>query len=141
MSVLDRVLSSPRWEHFYKRTSCETLIRVGSDHCPLLITTDDHKFKQQHCFRFEMAWLTQEGFRERVTNSWPERGDKNVQDFWRDLKADTRRFCKGWDANRNSGIKREKRIFLSEVKEMDKMEEDNASTQHNGRKDMVWKDN
>jgi endonuclease/exonuclease/phosphatase (EEP) superfamily protein YafD len=37
MSVLDRVLVSPRWEQFYKRSSCETLTRVGSDHCPLLL--------------------------------------------------------------------------------------------------------
>jgi hypothetical protein len=94
MSVLDRVLMSPSWEQFYKRSSCETLTRVGSDHCPLLVITEDHRFKQHHYFRFEMAWLTQEGFRERVVANWPERGGKNVQDFWRELKTDTRRFCK-----------------------------------------------
>jgi endonuclease/exonuclease/phosphatase (EEP) superfamily protein YafD len=58
MSMLDRVLMSLSWEKFYKRSSCETLTRVGSDHCPLLVCTDDHRFKQQHIFRFEMAWLT-----------------------------------------------------------------------------------
>jgi hypothetical protein len=58
------------------------------------VITEDHRFKQHHYFRFEMAWLTQEGFRERVVANWPERGGKNVQDFWRELKTDTRRFCK-----------------------------------------------
>jgi hypothetical protein len=109
MSVLDRVLMSPSWEQFYKRSSCETLTRVGSDHCPLLVCTDDHRFKQQHIFRFEMAWLTQEGFRERVVSSWPERGSKKVQDYWRELKYVTRRFCKGWGANINSQIKKDKK--------------------------------
>jgi hypothetical protein len=48
-------LMSPCWEPFYKRSSCETLTRVGSDHCLFLVIIDDHKFKQQHCFKFEMA--------------------------------------------------------------------------------------
>jgi hypothetical protein len=117
---------SPTWEQFYKRSSCETLTRVGSDHCPLLVLTDDHRFKQQHCFRFEMAWLTQEGFRERVVASWPERRDKNVQDYWRELKADTRKFCKGWGANINSQIKRDKKLLLDKLERMDKMEEENG---------------
>jgi hypothetical protein len=45
MSVLDRVLVCTRWDHFYKRVSCETLTRVGSDHCLLLVTSDDHRFQ------------------------------------------------------------------------------------------------
>jgi hypothetical protein len=126
MSVLDRVLMSPTWEHFYKRSSCDTLTRVGSDHCPLLVLTDDHRFKQQQCFRFEMAWLTQEGFRERVVASWPERRGKNIQDYWRELKAETRKFCKGWGANINSQIKREKKLLLDELKRMDRLEEENG---------------
>jgi exonuclease III len=45
MSVLDRVLVCPRWEQWYRKASCETLTRVGSDHCPILVNTDDHRFK------------------------------------------------------------------------------------------------
>jgi hypothetical protein len=56
-----------------------------------------------------MAWLTQEGFRERLVSSWPERGSKKVQDYWRELKYFTRRFCKGWRANINSQIKKDKK--------------------------------
>jgi hypothetical protein len=106
MSVLDRVLVCTRWDQFYKRASCETLSRVGSDHCLLLVNSDDHRFQQHHCFRFDMAWMTQEGFKERVTTSWPERGEKPIQDYWRDLKTSTRKFCKGWGANTNSQIKK-----------------------------------
>jgi endonuclease/exonuclease/phosphatase family metal-dependent hydrolase len=39
MSVLDRVLVCPRWEHWYRKASCETLTRVGSDHYPILVNT------------------------------------------------------------------------------------------------------
>jgi hypothetical protein len=83
MSVLDRVLTCTRWDQFYKKASCETLTRVGSDHCPIIVNTDDHMFQQQHGFCLEMAWLSQGGFREQVVASWPERGDSKVQDFWK----------------------------------------------------------
>jgi exonuclease III len=66
MSVLDRVLVCPRWEKFYRKAFCESLTRVGSDHSPIIVNTEDHRFKQQHNFRFEMAWLTQEGFRDTI---------------------------------------------------------------------------
>jgi hypothetical protein len=42
-------------------------------------------------------------------SNWPERGSKKVQDYWRELKSDTRRFCKGWGANINSQIKKDKK--------------------------------
>jgi hypothetical protein len=80
MSVLERVLICPRWDQFYKRVLCESTTRVGSYHCPLVVNIDDHKFKQQHSFSFEMAWLTQEGFRESLMANLPNRGGKNIQD-------------------------------------------------------------
>jgi hypothetical protein len=47
-----------------------------------------------------------------------ERGEI-VQDYWRDMKAATRKFCKGWGANVNSQIKREKRDLLKKLQDMD----------------------
>jgi hypothetical protein len=47
----------------------------------------------------------------------------NIQDFWRELKADTRKFCKGWGANINIQKKKEKRLLLDKLKVMDKREE------------------
>jgi hypothetical protein len=44
MSVLDRVLMFPRWDMTYKRASCESLTRVGLDHYPVLVKTDDQHF-------------------------------------------------------------------------------------------------
>jgi hypothetical protein len=119
MSVLDRVLISSGWDMFYKRASCETLTRVGSYQCPLLMNSYDHHF-QQHCFRFEMAWMLQRGFKEMALASWPERGEKTVQDHWRDVKATTRNFCKGWGANVNSQMKKDKKDLLSKLEEMDR---------------------
>jgi hypothetical protein len=60
--------------------------------------------------------VTQEGSREQVVASWPERAECRVQYFWIELKASTRRFCKGWGPNINSQIKREKKICLANLK-------------------------
>jgi hypothetical protein len=119
MSVLDRVFTCTRWDHFYKKASCETLTRVGSDHCPNVVNTDDHRFQQKHGFHFEMPWLLQREFREQVVASWPHRGGRNIQDFWREIKSYTRRFCKGWGANANGQIKKKKRDLLEKLKNID----------------------
>jgi hypothetical protein len=56
--------------------------------------------------------------------AWLERGNNNVQDYWRELKVATRKFCKGWGANINSPKKRDKIIMVEKLKEMDKQEEE-----------------
>lgn len=58
MCVLDRVFSSADWDQHYPLTTCHAGTRVGSDHCPIFVNTEDSRVKQQHQFRFEMAWLT-----------------------------------------------------------------------------------
>jgi hypothetical protein len=55
MSVLDRVLTYTRWDQFYKKASCETMTRVGSDHCPIIVNIDDHRF--QHNIVSALRWL------------------------------------------------------------------------------------
>jgi hypothetical protein len=46
-------------------------------------------------------------------------GGEPVPDYWRDMKATTRKFCKGWGANVNSQIKREKSDLLKKLQDMD----------------------
>lgn len=66
MSALDRVFTSFDWDLHYPWATCETLTRVGSDHNPLLITTQDVGMDRPYVFRFEMAWFTQEDFKEKL---------------------------------------------------------------------------
>jgi hypothetical protein len=73
-----------------------------------------------------MDWMLQRGFKERVLDTWKERGGKTVQDYWRDVKAATRKFCKGWGANINSQVKKDKKILLSKLERMDREADDNG---------------
>jgi hypothetical protein len=37
---------------------------------------------------------------------WPRRGECAIQDFWREIKAATRKYCMCWGANTQSQLKR-----------------------------------
>jgi hypothetical protein len=45
------------------------------------------------------------GFKETVISKWPERGARPIQDYWREVKAATRKFCRGWGINTQSQLK------------------------------------
>jgi hypothetical protein len=119
MSVLDRVLVCTDWDTHFKDASCESLTRIGSNHSPLIVNTADSRFVHHKNFRFEQHWLEQRGFKELVRSKWPVRDYRGVQDFWRDLKASTRKFYKGWGANFQSQLKREKQTLLDIIKSID----------------------
>ncbi|GJM94815.1 hypothetical protein PR202_ga11494 [Eleusine coracana subsp. coracana] len=70
-SVLDRILATADWELHYPRTTVKTLLRVGSDHNPLLLDTGNTNNVKPN-FRFEEAWMTREGFKEKVIVKWPK---------------------------------------------------------------------
>lgn len=99
MCVLDRVLVSPSWEQKYPLAKLRSLTRLGSDHNPLMLELEGKKGKPQ-IFRFEAMWLKQEGFREMVIKKKiPNIEDKEIQEFWKELKTEIRKVCKGWAAN------------------------------------------
>jgi hypothetical protein len=121
MCVLDSVLVCNIFNSHYGEASCESVTRVGSDHNPLVVNTLDGRFSQQRPnFSFQTSWLDQRGFKELVLGKWPMRGECAIQDFWRDIKAATRKYCKGWGANTQSQLKKDKSLLLEKIDSFDK---------------------
>jgi hypothetical protein len=121
MCVLDRVLVCNIFNSHYGEASCESVTRVGSDHNPLVVNTLDGRFSQQrHNFSFQTSWLDQREFKETVVGKWPVRGESAIQDFWREVKAATRKYCKGWGANTQSQLKKDKSLLLEKIDSFDK---------------------
>jgi hypothetical protein len=48
------------------------------------------------------------------------RGESAIQDFWREIKAATRKYCKGWGANTQSLLKKDKLLLLEKIDSLDK---------------------
>ena len=113
---LDRVLVTTDWEFKYPLASVRALERIEalSDHAPLL--TDFGQAaptSNRHQFKFELGWLTREGFPELVKKVWqrPTRGDTPIQRWNNRIRA-LRQFLRGW-AKHTAGIYKKEKLRLS----------------------------
>jgi hypothetical protein len=111
---LDRILVSTDWEQKFPLSSVEALNRELSDHTPLLLDTCNASHRGCQMFKFELSWLTREGFHDIVTKVWREesRGDTPMKRWQSKIRA-VRRFLRGWARN-VVGDNRNKKCFLLE---------------------------
>ena len=72
MSNLDRVLVSTDWEEKFPLTTLTSLVRVGSDHKPLLLDTGDRHQNRTRQFFFEKQWCLEDKFLEMVESKWED---------------------------------------------------------------------
>jgi hypothetical protein len=68
-SRLDRFLVSPDWEMSFPGLVQKKLLRVCSDHAPILLTKGDMQYGKRP-FKFENMWLKEEGFVDKVRDWW-----------------------------------------------------------------------
>jgi hypothetical protein len=68
-SRLDRFLVSPDWEMGYPGLVQRKLLRVCSDHAPIMLTRGDLHYGKRS-FKFENMWLKEEGFVDKVRDWW-----------------------------------------------------------------------
>ena len=89
-------------------------IEALSDHAPLL--TDFGQAApsmNRHQFKFELGWLTREGFHELVKKVWQRqtRGDTPIQRWNNRIRA-LHQFLRGW-AKHTAGIYKKEKLRLS----------------------------
>lgn len=118
--VLDRVLVSAGWELLYHLTVVQSLTRIGSDHCPILvelIPAGDIHLKRG--FRFDRAWLGQADFNQWLIENWPKRKKQNILDHWNCQGTILRRKMRGRQLNKESENRRLKVTLLKEMQKWD----------------------
>ena len=76
MSHLDRFLVTADWESQFSNVIQSTLLRLVSDHCPVLLDSDGIKSGPLP-FRFENIWLKFEGFKDPLRGWW-----QSLHFFW-----------------------------------------------------------
>ena len=69
---LDRALCNAEWRLRFPEATVQHLLRVGSNHSPLLVSTGPIQQRKNHNrpFRFQAAWVTHYQFEEFVKNNW-----------------------------------------------------------------------
>jgi len=64
---------SASWEAHFLLVSAHSITRIGSDHNPLLVEVDTFKDIRSKKFRFEAAWVREEGLRQWMLSKWPNK--------------------------------------------------------------------
>ena len=119
-SILDRVFVNNAWEDKYPLVTAQVCTRIGSDHNPIIVDTGGRPSKMPTYFRFDPTWLTQEGFRNWVTDRWPVRLKAGSLDHWHVISGILRRAMKGWGANFGSNLRKHKQQLLLEIDAIDR---------------------
>ena len=70
-------------------------------------------------FSFELSWLRQEGFFERVATEWAKyvKGETPIE-VWQNKIRHLRRYLRGWAKNQSGKYKQEKEKWLKIIDEV-----------------------
>ena len=68
---LDRDWANPNWKTCFPKALVKHLVRINSNHCPLLLSLDNPPNSLgERPFRFQLMWLSHEGFPPIVREAW-----------------------------------------------------------------------
>jgi hypothetical protein len=126
LEKLDRILINLDRENLFPLSSARKIPRVMSDHNPIIMDTNESAEVRSREFRFEKSWLLQPDFQLRVDKAWktPMRGSDSISVFQEKLR-NVKNSLKGWGPNVRGGSLKLKKELLSELENLEKLEEDN----------------
>jgi hypothetical protein len=122
-SRLDRFLVSPDWEMGYPGLVQRKLLRVCSDHAPIILTRGGlHHGKRS--FKFENMWLKEEGFVDKVRDWWGSFSFDGTPSFVLAKKLQAlKRKIKEWNSEVFGDVGARIKAWAEEVKSLDSFEE------------------
>jgi hypothetical protein len=111
---LDRILVSTDWEQKFPVSMVEALTRQLSDHTPLLLDTGDAAHRgNTHQLKFELGWLTRDGFHDMVAKVCQRSSRGNSPMQRQNNIRFVRRWLRGWAKNLVGENKRKKSFLLA----------------------------
>ncbi|WVZ84217.1 hypothetical protein U9M48_031271 [Paspalum notatum var. saurae] len=122
---LDRVLVTTEWETKYPKATVQALTREISDHTPLFLNSgDDDNISPHSVFKFELGWLLRDGFFNMVKDIWVSTDiGSNPMERWQVKIRRLRQQLRGWAKNVGGAYKKEKKLLLDKLDELDKKSE------------------
>jgi len=119
---LDRILVSTDWEQKFLLSTVEALTREISYHTPLLLDTNQAAHRgNTPLFKFELGWLTKDGFFYLITNvtCTETRGNMPIT-RWQNKIRGVRCFLRGWAKNQVGENKKKKLWLLQQLDCLDR---------------------
>ena len=102
----------------------QSLTRLGSDHNPLVVELSPERCIRSRIFRFEEAWIKQEGFADWVRAKWPQPQGTRSIDYWQKTSNKVRSCLRGWNSNWSSDMKKRKQDLLLLIQNLDQRAEE-----------------
>jgi hypothetical protein len=110
LEKLDRILMSPDWETLFPLAFVKRLVRDQSDHNPLVLDTGDGVvLPKKREFKFDINWLKNNSFLEKVEEIWthPVRSTDPIDVLNIKLKR-VKKYFKGWGSNLFGHVKKKR---------------------------------
>jgi len=122
---LDRILVTTDWEQKISLASVQALTREISDHTPLLLDSGEPSHRGNVLnFKFELGWLTRDGFFGLVKDVWEsENRGRSPMEKWQNKIRRLRRFLRVWARNLSSQNKKHKSNLLTKIDDLDRKTE------------------
>lgn len=103
--------------------TAHSITRVGSDHNPLLVEACPVRSIRSKIFRFEAAWIKQDGFIDWLLSKWPDAQSKRSIDRWQIISSKLRSSLRGWNGNWGNDMKKRKQDLLLQIQVLDQKAE------------------
>ncbi|KAA3462149.1 reverse transcriptase [Gossypium australe] len=108
---LDRGVANTNWISMFPDAKIRHLVHSTSDHCPLLISTENEECqKRSETFRFEAWWVLEETFEAEVKSIW-EANPGDLMKKFEDLKQGLKR----WATRIGTARNRKKKALTSKL--------------------------
>jgi hypothetical protein len=101
MCKLDRVFCTTNFDAAFPLSSARALARIGSDHTPIIWESGESNRPRKYGFKFEKWWLANPEFKDLVAKAWS-------LDKWQAKIRKFRSLAKGWSANQEAAIRKQK---------------------------------
>jgi hypothetical protein len=122
-SRLDRFLVSPDWEMGYPGLVQRKLLRICSDHAPIILTRGGLQHGKRS-FKFENMWLKEEGFVDKVRDWWGSFSFEGTPSFVLEKKLQALKGkIKEWNSEVFGDVGARTKAWAEEVKSLDSFEE------------------
>jgi hypothetical protein len=106
---LDRVLMTPDWGQHFPLCKVASLMRIESDHAPIIMDIGEEEVLRGAHFHFERQWILIPSFKKDVIKSMVETALSpmfdSTLDLWQVLMAKLRKFLRGYGTNLRGGVK------------------------------------
>lgn len=140
MSTIDIIFSTTELDGIFPLASSKALVRLGSDHTPILWDSSVGPCPKSSSYKFEKWWLLRSDFSALVEKSWnaPTKSTSAI-DIWQEKVRRFRKTTKGWSKNMEAELRRLKTDLMLEYDDLDIKSESRELTQdQQGRMHFIY---